>query len=133
MPALPQQLVNVSWPTDKCNFKSPGTSLSSETAKDTFLRSHFANQEARLSKSMVFDFNQICSTLFRQLALQFTELGFNINSTQTNEAYCLPCWLFGPQLPENDQSLRNPRGKPASSPSSTQSNPLNGMNLQMFT
>lgn len=106
MPALPQQLVNVSWPTDKCNFKSPGTSLSSET-KRYILTEPLCQPRSEFEQINGFRFQ---SNLFNTvsptgIAVHRTWLQY---STQTNEAYCLPCWLFGPQLPENDQSAKSP-------------------------
>lgn len=97
--------MNIAWPTDKCNFKNYGTARSSET-KRYILSEPLCQPKGEFKKINGYRFqpnlyNTVSPT---GIAVHRTWLQY---STHTNEAYCLPCWLFGPPIQENDFNAKS--------------------------
>ncbi|CAB3370281.1 Hypothetical predicted protein [Cloeon dipterum] len=93
--------MNASWPTDKCNFTCPGTSLNAET-KSFILSGPLCQPRGDFDQVNGFRFNP---SLYRKVSPSATGIAVHRYwlqySNKTNEAYCLPCWLFGPPIQEN--------------------------------
>jgi hypothetical protein len=101
---LQEELVNKSWPADKCNFSN--NARSAETIR--YILSEPLCQpkgDFKPINGYRFQTNLYQTVSPTGIAVHRTWLQY---STHTNEAYCLPCWLFGAYpTPENESTAKS--------------------------